>query len=96
MFSKTNLVRLKGKALQDLQNAIYERDGGRCVVCHCYVQEGEKFHHEPCGSGRKSDEITKGVILCYSCHQKRHSTEHANEIKEKVEEYLNDLYGGKL
>lgn len=87
MLAKNKCVRLKGNALSALNNAIHERDGDKCVCCGVYVDRGEKFHHEPCGSGRKSDEINKGVTLCKKCHHERHFGE-INKYKKKCEEYL--------
>lgn len=68
---KTKRVRLKGKALRELNAAIQERDGYCCIICGRYVDPGEKFHHEPPGA-EKSDEMGKGVTLCFDCHQERH------------------------
>lgn len=39
-------------------------------------------------AGRKSDEIGKVALLCDECHYKRHHTEEAMVIKDKVERYL--------
>lgn len=89
---KNKRVRLKGKALRELNAAIHERDGHCCVNCGAYVDPGEKFHHEP-GGAQKSDEIEKGVTLCYKCHQRRHFSPDGQEIKEKVIDYLESLYG---
>lgn len=89
---KVKRVRLKGKALRELNAAIHERDGHCCIICGCYVDPGEKFHHEPPGAG-KSDEMDKGVTLCYKCHQRRHFGADSQEVKEKIINYLNDYYG---
>lgn len=88
VLSKTKLIRLKGQALRELVSKVYERDDHRCIICGRWVQEGEKPHHEPCGEGRKSDELGKMVLLCYECHYKRHHTGQAREIKEQIFEYL--------
>ena len=87
-FQKNKLVRLKGKAQLALMALVYERDKHCCVVCGRWVKDGTKYHHEPCGAGRKSDEIGKVALLCDECHYKRHHTEEAMAIKEKVERYL--------
>ena len=88
MIPKHKLVRLKGKALATLVEQVYERDQHCCVVCRKWVEDGHKPHHEPCGAGRKSDELGKMVLLCDDCHYKRHHTGEANEIKDKIERYL--------
>ena len=93
MIPKTKIIKLSGSKLAELNSAVYERDNGCCVVCSRYVESGTKFHHEPCGAGRKSDEITKAVLLCGECHYKRHHTGEARVVKEKIEEYLHKLYG---
>ena len=88
MFQKKKLVRLKGKELLALVARVYERDQSKCVACGAWVEEGKKPHHEPCGAGRKSDELEKMVLLCDDCHYKRHHTAEAMVIKDKVERYL--------
>lgn len=88
MIPKKKLVRLSGQALRNLVALVYERDKHRCVACGEWVQDGEKPHHEPCGAGRKSDELGKMVLLCYKCHYKRHHTGEGQAIKDKVERYL--------
>lgn len=97
MLKKSKLVRLKGKALLALVAQVYERDRHCCVVCDRWVEDGKKPHHEPCGAGRKSDELEKMALLCDDCHYKRHHTEEAVVIKDKVERYLewmNDNFEG--
>ena len=74
--------------MRELNEAIHERDHYQCVICGVYVPLEEKFHHEPCGHGRKSDEITKGVILCGEHHYIRHNKAEGIEVKAKCEEYL--------
>lgn len=88
MIPKKKTVRVKGKALLALVARIYERDQHRCVVCGKWVEEGKKPHHEPCGAGRKSDEFWMMVLLCDTCHYKRHFTEEAMKIKDKIERYI--------
>ena len=88
---KIKRVRLKGKALRELNSAIHERDGHCCIICGAYVDPGEKFHHEP-GGAQKSDEIDKGALLCMRCHKRRHFGPDGQEVKRKVEKYLSDYY----
>jgi hypothetical protein len=91
MFSKDNKVRLKGKKLAELNKEIHERDNYLCIVCGTYVDEGEKFHHDPPGKD-KEDIKEKGVTLCYKCHQERHFGKLCTVIKNKCREYLRNLY----
>ena len=65
MMMKTKKVKLYGEKLRKLNTAIHERDNNCCIICGKYVDPNEKFHHEPCGA-MKSDEISKGVTLCYA------------------------------
>ena len=88
---KNKRVRLKGKALRELNAAIHERDGHCCVNCGAYVDPGEKFHHEP-GGAEKSDEIEKGATLCMKCHRRRHFGPNSQEVKRKVEKHLANIY----
>ena len=86
-FQKKKRIRLKGKTLRDLNNAIFDSDGDKCIICGRWVSRQEKFHHEPAGA-LKSDETDKGAVLYMDCHHKRHHTEECNAIKVKVEAYL--------
>lgn len=94
MLAKQKRIRLHGQALKDLNTKIHERDGNCCIICGQYVLPGEKFHHEPPGAG-KSDEIEKGVTLCFSCHAARHFGRDSTVLKAKITAYLRKLYGGK-
>lgn len=89
---KNKRVRLKGKALRELNAAIHERDGHHCIICGAYVDPGEKFHHEP-GGAKKSDVIEQGATLCFKCHQRRHFGADSREVKQQVNDYLANLYG---
>ena len=79
--------------MRELNAAIHERDGHCCIICGQHVQPGEKFHHEPLGA-EKSDEIGKGVTLCYSCHHRRHFGPNSQGIRTEIEEYLEALENG--
>ena len=91
MLNKTNLIRLHGKALQRLVMQVFARDNHECVVCGAWVESGIKPHHEPCGAGRKSDELNKMVLLCNACHYERHHGKNPNFYKEKIEQYLENF-----
>ena len=92
MFEKVKRVRLIGRALAALNDAIHERDDNKCIVCGSWIDPGEKFHHEPGGSANKEDRLECGVLLCSDCHHERHFGDRGREIKEKCMEYLLDLY----
>ena len=88
MINKSNLIRLRGKDLRVLVAKVFERDNHECVVCGAWVESGIKPHHEPCGAGRKSDELNKMVLLCNQCHYERHHGKNLNLYREKIENYL--------
>lgn len=92
-FPKETHVKLKGKALRELNDAIFRRDGC-CILCGRYVDPGEKFHHEPNGAS-KSDELHKGVVLCQDCHNDRHFTDRCMVLKKKILTYLQEFYPDK-
>lgn len=94
MIKKTKHIRLHGPALRALNAAIHQRDGDHCIICGKYVRPGEKFHHEPPGAD-KSDEIEKGVTLCFDCHAARHFGANSTLIRAQIVAYLRKLYGGK-
>ena len=89
---KKKRVKLYGKKLRELNEAIFLRDNCRCIVCGIYVSPDHKFHHEPNGAD-KTDELSGGVVLCERCHYARHNTDQCKVIKRKCEEYLRSLYG---
>ena len=92
MIPKNKRVRLKRAELEELNRAIHKRDGDRCILCGAYVPIGAKFHHEPQGAD-KSDEMEKGVTLCFDCHQIRHFGKDSQQVRGKIVEYLARLYG---
>lgn len=92
MLEKPKRVRLKGKALSNLNRVIHNRDHNQCVVCGAWVHPSVKFHHEPCGIN-KSDEEQKGVVLCAVCHFQRHNGTNSREIRGRIEAYLDNIYG---
>ena len=91
MMMKTKKVKLYGEKLRKLNTAIHERDNNCCIFCGKYVDPNEKFHHEPCGA-MKSDEISKGVTLCYDCHAERHFGKNSNAVRAQIKEYLQSIY----
>lgn len=91
MIAKQKRIRLHGDALRELNDAIYERDGGRCIICGRYVEPGTKFHHVLQAS-YKTDEIEYGVLLCPECHHRAHFVDVRN-IKQKCLAYLERKYG---
>ena len=92
MFPKTEIIRLAGPKLHDLNDLIYERDGGCCVLCGKAVPYGSKFHHIIFRSHSGSDVEQNGVTLCLDCHKKAHGVK-AKSIKNQLQEYIRRYYG---
>ena len=89
---KQKKVRIKGPKLAALNKEIHERDNDKCIVCGAWVDPGEKFHHEPCGPN-KQDRVECGVTICRKCHDERHFGAGLKEYRQKIEAYLEALYG---
>ena len=89
---KVDKIRLKGKALADLNIYIHDRDEDQCILCHAWVPIGVKFHHEPIAS-EKQDTLQTGLLLCYFCHQERHFGRDSADAKNRCERYLRGIYG---
>lgn len=90
MIPKTEIIRLKGKALKDLNDLIYERDGGCCVLCGRGVPYDSKFHHILFRGHSGSDVKENGVTLCLDCHKKAHGI-NARAIRKRLIAYINSL-----
>lgn len=93
MYPKQKKIRLKGKAQQELVEAVYKRDGHCCVVCGRWVEEGHKYHHEPAKGKGGQDIIEHAALLCDDCHYIRHHGANGWKVRESVEKYLNEKYG---
>jgi len=90
MLPKPKIVKLKGKEKEELRNAIFKRDGYRCVICKRPCTD---WHHAKRGCNR-SDELSCSVSLCRQCHQDLHSHPKLGTIYNKlVNDYLEELYG---
>ncbi|MGL6016164.1 MAG: HNH endonuclease [Selenomonadaceae bacterium] len=88
---KHKKTRLTGKPLAALNQKIYERDGGCCIICGRPVPEGSKFHHVR-QAADKEDTMDNGVLLCYECHQQAHSGA-VLLTRSECRKYLEGLYG---
>jgi hypothetical protein len=87
---KKNTVR---KISKETKEIVYERDGGRCVLCKCSTQD--EFHHcrfwaESIYTENRNDP-DQLVLLCHSCHNLLHN-KWDNNYREKCIEYLNYFY----
>jgi len=91
MLQKNKPIRLSSKGVKILNDAIFARDDDKCILCHAWVNNQEKFHHAK-KNGLKSDVIEEGVVLCMDCHKKMHDTGETKNIKHKIIRYLSGLY----
>ena len=57
----------------EVQQAILERDGQRCMECREQVDPGISPHHIKFRSQGGKNILTNGVTLCHSCHAKIHN-----------------------
>jgi 5-methylcytosine-specific restriction endonuclease McrA len=66
---KTGRIRLKGKALEELRIAVFQRDGFRCHECDKRVtwKTGHLAHIVSRGTGG-SDTMENTRVLCSDCH----------------------------
>lgn len=94
MLLKRKKVRLTGKPLAKLNSDVHERDDHTCIIegCGRFVDDGEKFHHEPCGPD-KEDRIECAVTICSSHHHERHFCKNGADIKKQCVNYLRKKYG---
>ena len=57
-------IKAKGKEGKTIQDEIFKRDHGRCVVCNQAMSPGEKYHHINYKSGGGHDSKDNGCMLC--------------------------------
>lgn len=87
--------RLYGDDLRELNDLIWERDGGCCVLCGAPVPRGTKFHHILFKSHGGTDDEKNGVTLCQAgrnCHTTRAHGPEAKEVRKTLEKYISDTY----
>jgi len=66
-------LRLKGKPLRLLYEAVYERDGGRCVKCGRFIKPGTIPHHIIHKSQGGEDTMENLEMSCIYCHDEEHN-----------------------
>lgn len=89
---KSEIIHLIGRALDDQNQAVYDRDLGRCVLCG--KPTNAPPHHIEHGTGNRSDELNNKVIICYECHTAYH---HGNlDAQYKLIEKIHTNWGFKL
>ena len=87
MLEKHKAIRLHGDKLNKLNERVWTRDEGCCVICGSCVPWGTKMHHEPQGAN-KQDKEECALLLCNKCHSERHFGSNSKIYKEKCKEYL--------
>lgn len=75
---------------QKVKQAVWERDGQRCVLCGS-PNAFPNAHFKPrslLGLGIEENIVT----LCLDCHRKYDQTTERNKIKAELREYLTTIY----
>jgi 5-methylcytosine-specific restriction endonuclease McrA len=71
-YPKHKPLRLKGKRLIALYEAVYERDGGRCK-CGRFIEPGTPPHHKIHKSQGGEDTMENLEMKCIYCHDEEHN-----------------------
>lgn len=67
-------IRLKGKPLIALYEAVYERDGGICQKCkEKWIEPGTIPHHKIHKSQGGEDTMENLEMSCLECHDAEHN-----------------------
>ena len=74
-----------------VKEAVYRRDGGRCVLCGRTYQAEPNAHVIARSQGGKGIEQNI-VTLCDTCHYRYDQTADRHAIRERLERYLKDFY----
>jgi 5-methylcytosine-specific restriction endonuclease McrA len=74
-----------------VKEAVYRRDGGRCVLCGRTYQAEPNAHVIARSQGGMG--IEKNVVtLCWRCHDQYDNSADRHEIRSKLERYLLNIY----
>lgn len=73
----TRPLRLTGRALEERNEKIDQRERQCCACCGIAISEGASRHHRKLKSRRGGDEVSNGILLCGSgttgCHGWAHA-----------------------
>lgn len=72
-FPRKKPIRLKGRKLIELYEAVYKRDHGLCVKCGKWIEPGTIPHHRILKSQGGSDIMDNLEMQCLKCHDKEHN-----------------------
>ena len=85
----------RSKACQiplSVREAVYERDGGKCILCPKHVEIAFANAHyigkAQMGLGKEQNIVT----LCLKCHHEYDHTGKRKILKVKIENYLRSFY----
>lgn len=70
--------------------AVYERDGGRCVLCG--ANDGEPNAHIVARSQGGKGIEPNVVTLCYRCHRRYDQTTERHALRAQLERYIKQFY----
>lgn len=76
----------------DVKRAVWERDGGICVVCGLNVglPEGHYIPRSRMGLG-----IEQNIVcICRECHDMQHRIGYGELVLRRMKEYLDEKYPG--
>ena len=75
---------------QSVREKVYQRDDGKCIICHFAGVPNAHFIPRSCGGLGIEQNI---VTLCPACHYDYDNGFKRKTYGEKIEEYLKTYYG---
>lgn len=79
----------KTKISPSVKDAVFARDGGRCILCYCYGFPNAHYIRRAHGGKGIEENI---VTLCLRCHQQYDQSIYRDEIREEIRQYLKSKY----
>jgi len=73
-----------------VKRAVWERDGGRCVLCH--RNDGQPDAHIVARSHGGLGVVENIVTLCPRCHYRYDQTPERHFLRAQLEEYIKGFY----
>lgn len=75
----------------EVKERVWERDGGRCVLCGRTYGAFPNAHFVARAHGGKG--IEENILtLCIPCHHAYDQTEHREELRQRLRRYLQEQY----
>lgn len=66
LIPRKEVIKLSKTGWNEIRKMIYERDGGRCIICGSHWKL--HFHHIVFRSSLGSDTLENLVCVCFRCH----------------------------